>query len=56
MDTAREILDELAEAPLIPLSALLLSNASPREIVRRLRLNFAIRCSLDAISEQEVAS
>jgi hypothetical protein len=44
------MLAELEEAPLVPLAALLLSDASPREIVRRLRLNVAIRMLLDAIA------
>ncbi len=50
------MIDELADAPLIPLAALLLTDASPREIVRRLRLNVAIRMLLDAIAEQEVSA
>ncbi|SRR5258708_1481976 len=53
---SRSLLAELEEAPLIPLSALLLSDASPREIVRRLRLNVAIRMLLDAIAESEATA
>ncbi len=55
-DATHGILAELEEAPLIPLAALLCSDASPREIVRRLRLNLAIRLLVDAIHEREVAS
>jgi hypothetical protein len=39
---------------IIPLRALLLSDASPAEIRRRLRLNVAIRILLDALAEWEV--
>jgi hypothetical protein len=39
---------------IIPLRALLLSDASPAEICRRLRLNFAIRMLLDALAVCEV--
>jgi hypothetical protein len=55
-NASRRIVADLAEAPLVPLSALLLTDASPREITRRLRLNLAIRMLLEAIAEQEVAS
>lgn len=54
--TAPDILDDLADAPIIPLAALLLTDASPREIARRLRLNTAIRMLLDAIRESEVSA
>jgi hypothetical protein len=47
---------EDADTPIIPLAALLASDASPREIVRRLRLNVAIRMLVDAIAESERAS
>ncbi len=53
---APSLLAELGDSPLIPLAALLLTDASPREIVRRLRLNVAIRMLLDAIAESGVAS
>jgi hypothetical protein len=57
MDTTAAILVELEESwPLIPLRVLLCTDARPREIVRRLRLNVAIRMLLDAIRESEVAS
>ncbi len=49
------LLDDLADAPIIPLAALLLSDASHEQIVRRLRLNVVIRMLLDAIAEREVA-
>jgi hypothetical protein len=49
-------LSPMQDAPLVPLHALLLSDASPEEIARRLRLNLAIRILLDAIAEREVAS
>ncbi len=50
------ILSELEEAwPLIPLRVLLLTDASPREVCRALRLNLAIRLLCEAISESEVA-
>jgi hypothetical protein len=52
---SRSLLDELVEAPLIPLAALLLSDATPHEIAARLRLNFAIRLLLDAIREADCA-
>lgn len=39
----------------IPLRALTRSDASHAEIVSRLRLNFAIRCLLDAIREADCA-
>src|SRR5260221_2853108 len=54
-NASRSILSELEEAAIVPLSALLCSDASPREIVRRLRLNVAIRMLCDAIRETEVA-
>jgi len=44
------------DPPIVSLGALLESDASPREIRRRLRLNFAIRCLLDAIAERQAAS
>jgi hypothetical protein len=44
------------DAPIVPLAVLLETDASPREIARRLRLNLAIRMLLDAIAEQGVAS
>jgi hypothetical protein len=47
------ILAELEECAIVPLTALLLSDASPREIVRRLRLNVAIRMLVDAIAEAD---
>jgi hypothetical protein len=50
------ILDELEEAPLIPVAALLLADASPREIVSRLRLNLAIRVLLQTLAESGAAS
>jgi hypothetical protein len=55
MDTVGEnLLSELEESwPLIPLRVLLLTDASPREIVRRLRLNLAIRMLVDAIAEAD---
>jgi hypothetical protein len=53
MDTAAGMLAELEEAPIVPLAALLCSDASPREIARRLRLNVAIRMLLDAIAEAD---
>jgi hypothetical protein len=40
--------------PIMPLCALLRSDASPTEIRRRLRLNVAIRILLDAIEESGV--
>jgi hypothetical protein len=49
------ILDDLADAPLILLAALLLSDASHEEIVRRLRLNVAIRMLCEAIAEADCA-
>ena len=54
--TTDRMLAELEEAPIVPLAALLCSDASPREIVRRLRLNVAIRMLCEAICESEVAS
>jgi hypothetical protein len=46
----------LADPPLASLGALLETDASPTEIRRRLRLNMAIRCLLDAVEEMEAAS
>jgi hypothetical protein len=55
--TTRDVVDELEEwdAPLLPLAALLASDASYSELVSRLKLNFAIRCLLDAIREADCA-
>ena len=55
MDIVGTILAELEEAPIIPLAALLCSDASHVEIVRRLRLNVAIRMLCDAIAEADCA-
>ena len=51
-----DVLGELEESwPLIPLRVLLLTDASPREICRRLRLNVAIRLLCEAIAEADAA-
>jgi hypothetical protein len=55
MDIAGKMLAELEEAPIVPLAALLCSDASHVEIVRRLRLNVAIRMLCDAIAETDCA-
>jgi hypothetical protein len=52
---SHSILAEVEDAPLIPLRVLLLTDASPREICRRLRLNLVIRLLVDAIAEVDCA-
>jgi hypothetical protein len=49
-----DILSELEESwPLIPLRVLLLTDATPREVCRALRLNLAIRLLCEAIAEAD---